>query len=124
MRFEEAVNDKSRPLSITPREWMMSVEASLAEEEELTEKAVNRIAGKDKKDEQSTSSGDGVEKIDIGVDQIIQGIKICYAGLSEAERANLPPELRKIINKVKDLMDTAISPYMLDVIDALDKMDN
>ena len=122
MRFEEAVNDKSRPLSITPREWMMSVEASLAEEEELTVNSAKRIAGKEQKAD--APSGDGVEKIDIGVDQIVQGIKICYVGLSEAERANLPPELRKIINKVKDLMDTAISPYMLDVIDVLDKMDN
>ena len=33
MTFEEAVADPKRPLSLTPREWMYSVEASIAEEE-------------------------------------------------------------------------------------------
>ena len=49
MTFEEAIFDPQRPLSLTPREWMYSVEASLAEEEELTDKAAIRIAKQEEK---------------------------------------------------------------------------
>ena len=121
MTFQEAAIDPNRPLSITPREWMYSVEASLAEEEKLINESAKRIASDIT--EKEVSNIDGLEKMDLAVDQIIQGIKILYAGIDEAKTANLKPLERKIVNNVKDLLDTAITPYMVDIIKELDGLE-
>lgn len=121
MTLNEAIQDPKRPLSINPMEWMMAVEANLAEEEELTQKVASRLAAKSKKSDESEESVKkdlaivGVETIDMGIDQIIQGIKLVYSGLTESEKADMTPKLRKSINEIKDLMDTAIVPYMKDI---------
>jgi len=118
MNLNEAITDSKRPLSITPKEWMMSVEASLAEEKELTENVISRMA-KSKQDENKSEKKDlmlsGTETIDMGIDQIVQGIKIVYEGIKYTDKANLNPEMRKLVNGIKDLMDTAIVPYIKDV---------
>ena len=124
MTFQEAAMDPNRPLSITPREWMYSVEASLAEDEQLTNGTAKRIVASEKGvSVVEDVNVDGLEKIDLGVDQIIQGIKILYRGIEAAKEANLRPLERKIVDKVKDLVDTAISPYMSDIIKELDGLD-
>jgi hypothetical protein len=120
MTFQEAANDINRPLSITPREWMYSVEASLAEEKQLVDKTIVRIASND---ETKKENVDGLEKIEMGVDQIVTGIKIINNGLIDANYADLRPLEREIVNKVKDLIDTAIAPYMVDIIKELDKLE-
>lgn len=131
MTFEEAVMDKNRPLSITPREWMTAVEASIAEDDELTENSVKRIA-KDKtkaenkpssSDSKSSENDDSMMRLELGVDQIVQGIKIVYSALDSAKSANYTPEIRSVANKVRDLFDGAISPYIIDVIDELQKLE-
>lgn len=122
MNINEAISDLGRPLSITPKEWMMSVEASLAEENELTEKAVMRMAAKksDSEPEKKDIVVGGVETIDIGIDQIVQGIKIVYEGVKKADKGDAIPSLRKKVNKIKDLMDTAIVPYIKDICELSD----
>ena len=104
MTFEEAAKDPRRPLSLSPLEWMYSVEAKLNEEEELTERAAKRIAAakKENKDENKDDalpedSGTGVEKIDIGIDQLVSGCKIIDAGLREATFIDMEPKMRKHI---------------------------
>lgn len=126
MTLNDAIFDPKRPLSITPSEWMMSVEASLAEEEELTKKSVQRIAKKEESN--STQQKDfmlsGIQTIDIGIDQIVQGIKIVYSGLEDTNKADLKPAFRKAVNKIKDLMDTAIVPYMKDIVDCSNELED
>ena len=49
MTWEEALRDPRRPLSLSPRDWMLSVEAELEEESSLTEGSIQRIQGEDSK---------------------------------------------------------------------------
>ena len=102
MTLNDAIFDPKRPLSITPSEWMMSVEASLAEEEELTKKSVQRIAKKEKSNSapQKDFMLSGIQTIDIGIDQIVQGIKIVYSGLEDTNKADLKPAFRKAVSKI------------------------
>lgn len=122
MTFEEAAQDPRRPLSLTPREWMYSVEASLAEEEELVEKGAKRIAS-----EQNTSlpsrSGTGIEKIDLGIDQMVQAVQVIQSGLMESRMADLLPAERRAIETIRDIIETAIEPYLLDIIRASDSIE-
>lgn len=127
MTFEEAARDPRRPLSLTPREWMYSIEAKLAEEDELTEKAAQRIAARKKEgseeQEMPPDSGTGFEKIDMGIDQLVSGCKLMRAGLRETKLVDLSPALRKVAKDIEDLLDTAIEPYLVDIIEASNKID-
>ena len=128
MTFEEAARDPRRPLSLSPREWMYTTEAKLAEEDELTEKAAQRIAAKKKEGENQEQemppeSGTGFEKMDMGIDQLVSGCKLIRAGIRESKLADLSPELRKVAKEIEDLLDTAIEPYLVDMIKASNKMD-
>lgn len=120
MTFEEAIFDPQRPLSLTPREWMYSVEASLAEEEELTDKAAIRIAKQEEKPEPSDT---GLEKVDMGIDQLVQGVELITSGLQDSRMVDLDPKTRKVLEKIKDLIETAISPYLVDIIKESDSLD-
>lgn len=120
MTFEEAIMDPQRPLSLTPREWMCSVEASLAEEEELTDKAAIRIA---KQEERPVPSDTGLEKVDMGIDQLVQGVELIMSGLQDARMTDLDPKTRRVMEKIKDLVETAISPYLVDMIKASDSLE-
>lgn len=120
MTFDEAIMDPNRPLSLTPREWMYSVDAALAEEEELTDKVALRIA---KQEERPVPSDTGLEKIDMGIDQLVQGVELIMNGLQDARMVDLDPKSRKAIEKIKDLVETAISPYLADIIKASDSLE-
>jgi len=120
MTFEEAIMDPQRPLSLTPREWMCSVEAALAEEEELTDKAAIRIA---KQEERPVPSDTGLEKVDMGIDQLVQGVELIMSGLQDARMTDLDPKTRRVMEKIKDLVETAISPYLVDMIKASDSLE-
>ena len=119
MTFEEAVMDPNRPLSLTPREWMYSVEASLAEENELVDKVASRIAKEEDKPEPET----GLEKIDMGIDQMVQGVRLVQSGIQDSRMVDLEPNTRKAIEKIKDLLETAIAPYLADIINYSDTME-
>ena len=134
MTFEEAIFDPQRPLSLTPREWMYSVEASLAEEEELTDKAAIRIAKQEEKPEPSDTGLEkvdmgidqlvqGVELITMGIDQLVQGVELITSGLQDSRMVDLDPKTRKVLEKIKDLVETAISPYLVDIIKESDSLD-
>lgn len=126
MTLNDAIKDPERPLSINPMEWMLAVEANLAEEEELTKKVAKRISSKndnENKEEKKDLTIVGIETIDMGIDQIIQGIKLVYSGLKESEKADMTPQMRKSVNIIKDLMDTAIVPYMKDIAEQSDSFE-
>lgn len=120
MTFDEAVMDPNRPLSLTPREWIYSVEAKLAEEEELIENTAKRIAKEQSKPEPTET---GLEKIDMGIDQMIAGVQLVMSGIQDSRMADLDPKTRKVIEKIKDLMETAISPYLADIIGQSDSLE-
>ena len=119
MTFEEAVMDPNRPLSLTPREWMYSVEASLAEENELVDKVASRSAKEEDKPEPET----GLEKIDMGIDQMVQGVRLVQSGIQDSRMVDLEPKTRKAIEKIKDLLETAIAPYLADIINYSDTLE-
>lgn len=127
MTLNEAIQDPKRPLSINPMEWMLAVEADLAEEEELTKKVAERIATQNKKNDNVVPQKDlvitGIETIDMGIDQIIQGIKLVYSGIENSDKADMKPKLRKTVNEIKDLMNTAVVPYMKDVVELSDSFE-
>lgn len=124
MTFEEAIKDPRRPLSMSPRDWMLSVEAELAEEEELVDKSAMRIASEMSQEDQQLTPvrENGWEMIDIGIDQIIQGCQILDKGLWQAGSRDLNPAARAILNNIKDLLDTAIVPYMADMVKESEKI--
>lgn len=125
MTFEEAVRDSRRPLSLTPREWMYSVEASLAEEEQLVDKTMKRLSAKkdDVSETERKDSGTGMEKIDMGLDQMVEGVKLMARGLLEAKMADMRPGMRKVVDEIGELLETAIEPYLVDMVKLSDSLD-
>ena len=65
----------------------------------------------------------GMEKIDLGIDQMVQAAQMMQSGLQEARMADLSPAERKCIETIRDLLETAIEPYLLDMIRASDDME-
>lgn len=122
MTFEEAAADPRRPLSLTPREWMYAVEASLAEEQANIDGTARRLAAA-KEPPAPIDSGTGFEKIDLGIDQLVQGCQLCMAGIADARMADLPPQSRRAVEQIKDLLETAIAPYLADIIRLSDTLD-
>lgn len=122
MTIEEAIKDPKRPLSISPRDWALSMDAELEEENELIEKSSERIASEQKEMSFSYSKESGWEKIDIGIDQIIQGCQILEKGIWEANMKNLSPECRSILDTIKDIFQSAIVPYMADIVQESEKI--
>ncbi len=119
MTINEAIVDPKRPLSIAPQEWMLAVEAKLAEDEELTDKAAQRVIAA-KKGEEPTKPLDvsAIEKMDAGIDQLVQGCKILMSAMDELKRVNLEPHQRKSVEKINDLTNNAIGPYLVEIIQA------
>jgi len=127
MNLNEAIQDPKRPLSITPKEWMMSVEANLAEEEELTKNTAKRIYAAKKKDDapkQKDYMISGIETIDMGIDQMVQGAKLTYSGFDDTKKADLRPNIREAVEKIKELMETAIIPYLKDITELSDQFED
>jgi hypothetical protein len=98
---------------------MLAVEAKLAEDEELTDKEAQRVVAA-KKGEESTKplDVDAIEKMDAGIDQLVQGCKILMSASDELKRANLEPNQRKSVDKINDLTNNAIGPYLVEIIEA------
>lgn len=120
MTFEEAIADPNRPLSLTPREWMYAVEADLAEEAANVEGTAKRLAAAK---EPSAPAGTGFEKIDLGIDQLVSGCQLVSAGILDSRMADLPPASRRAVEQIKDLLETAIAPYLADIIRLSDSVD-
>lgn len=119
MTFQQAALDPNRPLSITPRQWMYAVQAQMATQNELVDNTITRIASQKK---QVITGDNCFQKIQLGLDQIVSGIKIMLQGLNDAKIVDLRPNQRAIANKVQDLVQTALSPYTVDIIEQLDKL--
>ena len=113
MNLQEAINDKNRPLNMSPRDWMQQVNNSVNEMEEsiiYPEEA-----------EKTISEDNAFMTIDIGMDYIIQGIQTVIKGLQIAEKIDLKIEERKVINFIDENIKGAVLPYSIDIIEQLEK---
>ena len=122
MTFEEAARDPKRPLSLTPREWMYSVESHLAELDEATTQTARRIASESP---QAYPKGGetGLEKVDMGLDMLVQGCNLIDAGLADGEEADLLPRQRQAMRRLRELLETAVVPYVSDMVGLSDSLD-
>jgi len=80
-----------------------------------------RIARMAEKIAQEDQSNDSLSVVDQAVDRIIASIMEIDENLSAIKPEN--DKQRKAITDVKDLMDTAIAPYMADIVKALNEFE-
>lgn len=114
MNLQEAINDKNRPLNVSPKDWMQQVEQNLQMMEETVvypEKA-----------EKTISENNAFETIDIGMDYVIQGIQTVIKGIQIAEKIDLNIQERKVIKLIDENTKGALLPYSLDIIEELNKL--
>lgn len=115
MDLNEAIKDPNRPLNIKPTDWILQTERNLQALEK--NKIIVASVEKDIKD------GNSIAVIDNGVDMIVQGIHVVLDGLNMSKRVDLNIKDRAVIEKIKDLIETAIVPYTSDIIKELDYFD-
>lgn len=116
MTLEQSINDKNRPLSVSPFEWMQYKEANEKEDEDLLDGEAKRIIA-----EQNNINPDEVnvspeQKLDIGIEQMILGCRMVNRTLLELNRKDVSIKQRNAYKTIKDLMDNAISPYLADIL--------
>lgn len=114
MNLQEAINDKNRPLNVSPKDWMQQVEQNLQMMEETVvypEEA-----------EKTISENNAFETIDIGMDYVIQGIQTVIKGIQIAEKIDLNIQERKVIKLIDENTKGALLPYSLDIIEELNKL--
>lgn len=114
MNLQEAINDKNRPLNVSPKDWMQQVEQNLQMMEDTVvypEEA-----------EKTISENNAFETIDIGMDYVIQGIQTVIKGIQIAEKIDLNIQERKVIKLIDENTKGALLPYSLDIIEELNKL--
>ena len=114
MNLQEAINDKNRPLNVSPKDWMQQVEQNL----ELMEETVVYP----EEVENTISENNAFGTIDIGMDYIIQGVQIVLKGLQIANKIDLNIEERNIIKMIDENIKGAVLPYSLDIIEEFSKI--
>lgn len=115
MDLSQAINDPNRPLNVSPNSWMEMAVNELKHNEEIRHVIA---AEKTNKDE------DAVAIIDMGLDNIINGIKECYRGIELSKLVDMKPIERQTFDNVQKLFDTAIAPYISDIIKEFDKLED
>ena len=120
MNYEDAINDPARPLSVPPNEWMQRrgskntpIEVINTSQDVIASIKTAKIEG------EST----GIEELDMGIDSIINGIEQMQAGFKKLDGVDMDESERAVIDKVKDIVETAIAPYMADIVEELDKLE-
>ncbi len=122
MTIEEAIADKNRPLSMSPKEWMQYEEAREHEEVDLVDDEARRIVAEEKGvpvEEFKSVEISSEDKLEIGIDQMVLGCRMAMRSLQELSREDVTPERRKCYAEICDLVDNAVAPYLADVLDAM-----
>ena len=78
---------------------------------------VNNIAGRIADD----SSENAMVKVDDAVDQIAEGLLLLSDNLDKVDLDNEGDN--QVIRDTKDLLETGVNPYMLDIINKLDALE-
>jgi len=114
----DAMIDPSRPLNMSPDRWVAQVKQRRGSVNTETVKTV--VATDSNK---VPSNEEEVARIDSAVDSIISGIREAYEALISLKKTELNARERAIFVKVTDLLDTAVSPYVADIVKELDKLE-
>jgi hypothetical protein len=114
MTLQEAINDKNRPLNVSPRDWMQQAQQM----EELSEETVVYP----EEAEETISEGNAFGTIDIGVDYVIQGVQTVLKGLQIANKIDLNIQERNSIKSIEENIKGGVLPYALDVVEELSKI--
>jgi len=117
----DAMNDPNRPLTIDPNTWLTQMKGRRGRLDQIVSEDIRVAQAEPKPEPESTKKIENVEDaavlIDSGVDNIIAGMKSLEDGLNALD--NLSAEEKKAVDKVRDLLDTAIAPYVSDIIEEL-----
>jgi hypothetical protein len=113
----DAMNDSERPLTVPPDEWVMKMKQRRGSAKSGESKVAVDESKKDQSDEEK------IARVDSAVDGIISGIREFYDALALLKRTKLTPKERSVFTKVTDLLDTAVSPYVSDIVKELDKLE-
>ena len=114
----DAITDPNRPLNMSPDMWVTQVRQRRGSDSvEAVKTASNEKSNKVLSEEEE------VARMDSAVDSIIGGIREAYAALVSLKKTNLNAREREIFAKVTELLDTAVSPYVADIVKELDKLE-
>lgn len=114
MDLNDAVNDTERPLSVPPDVWLElkqrrgTVTAKVADAKPLP------LAPPDE---------EAMIKVEMAVDTMLASLKDLVDSLEYLNKAKLDDKEKEVYGKVSDLVDTAIVPYMSDIVEMLDGLD-
>ena len=59
----------------------------------------------------------------MGIDMMVEAVKLMNSGLQDASMTDFPPEVRKNVDEIKNLLATAIEPYLVDIVKFSDALD-
>lgn len=104
----DSIYDPDRPLNVSPERW------AIAKKEK--EKLLESIPVVD--------DMDPFTRLDNSVDGIIQYIMLFYETVDQLSELKLSPNDLAVIYKIKDLMDTGVSPYLSDIVKELDNLES
>ena len=113
----DAITDPDRPLTKSPDEWVTEVRQRRGSASTDVKMAAEEDVQKTLSDEEE------IARVDSAVDSIISGIREFYAALSSLKKTNLTSNEREVFKKVMELLDTAVSPYVSDIVKELDKLE-
>lgn len=103
----DAIYDPDRPLNVSPEKWI----------------AISKEREKNLENFPMVDDMDVLTKIDNSLDGIVQYILLFNEAIEEVDEKKLSPEDVAILYKIKDLMDTGVSPYVSDILIELDKLE-
>ena len=104
----DSIYDPNRPLSISPEKWEIIKQQQNEQKEKNA--AVDEL--------------DPLSNIDNSIDGIVQYINLFNSSIEKLDMKSLPPKDVAVIYKIKDLMDTAVSPYVSDIIKELEELES
>ncbi len=114
MDLDEATNDSERPLSVPPDVWLELKQRRGSIVAKVVESAKVPPASPDE---------EAMVKVEMSVDAILASLKDLYDNLNYLKGVKLDPSEKEVYDKVLDLVDTAVVPYMTDIVEALDNLD-
>lgn len=105
----DSIFDPERPLNISPEKW-----------DSIKQKREQAL----KDSYPAVDEMDPLTKLDNALDGIIQYVRLFNASISEIDINQLPADDGARVIKAKDLMDTAIMPYLADIVREIDGLES
>ena len=102
------MEDQDRPLNVPPEQWknIIATQRRGAIENDVDIEAI-----------------DGLSLIDYSIDGLIENIQQCYKGIKKLNLNELSIEEKNVVSKIEDLLDTAVAPYVADMAEIMDTVE-